>query len=138
MKVYSETLSISTKNRVELVDITEKVRRAVASSGVSNGIVNVYSLHTTLGLYLNENEPNLRMDVLEFLDRLAPQGRGYHHDTVDANANTFSHLRAILLSNSLSLPVAGGAPVLGTWQSVFAAEFDGPRSRRVIIQVMGE
>ena len=123
---------------MELVDITEKVRRAVASSGVSNGIVNVYSLHTTLGLYLNENEPNLRMDVLEFLDRLAPQGRGYHHDTVDANANTFSHLRAILLSNSLSLPVAGGAPVLGTWQSVFAAEFDGPRSRRVIIQVMGE
>ncbi len=138
MKIHSETISVNTRTRVELVDITDWVRNTVSASGVRKGVIHIYSLHTTMGVYLNENEPNLRNDILEFMDKLAPKGAGYHHDTVDANANTFSHLRALLLSNSLTIPVEDGKPLLGTWQSIFAAEFDGPRTRRLLIQVIGE
>ncbi|MEM1950158.1 MAG: secondary thiamine-phosphate synthase enzyme YjbQ, partial [Candidatus Caldarchaeum sp.] len=94
MKSYSETVVLNTKSRIELNDVSDRVERVVAASGVRNGLVNVFSMHTTLGLYLNENEPNLRRDVLEFLEKLVPQGRGYHHDTIDPTANTFSHLRS--------------------------------------------
>jgi secondary thiamine-phosphate synthase enzyme len=138
MKIHSETITVNTTTRVELVDITDRVRSIVSVSGIRKGVLHVFSLHTTMGVYLNENEPNLRKDILELLEKIAPKAAGYHHDTVDANANTFSHLRAILLSNSITIPVDDGSPVLGTWQSVFAAEFDGPRRRRLLIQVIGE
>jgi len=137
MKTYRETVVLQTRSRIELQDVTESVEKVVSKSGVSNGVVNVYSMHTTLGLYLNENEANLKKDVLEFLERLAPVGRGYHHDTIDPTANTFSHLRSILLSHVITLPIEEGRLVRGTWQSVIAAEFDGPRTRKLYIQVMG-
>lgn len=138
VKAYTETINLNTRSRVELNDVTGFVERVVAASGVKNGVVNVFSLHTTLGLYLNENEPNLKQDVLEFLERLAPQTPGYHHDTIDPTANTFSHLRALLLTPVITLAVQNGKPVRGTWQSIIAAEFDGPRSRKLLVQVLGE
>ncbi|MEM4190159.1 MAG: secondary thiamine-phosphate synthase enzyme YjbQ [Candidatus Caldarchaeum sp.] len=137
MKVYSETIVLNTKSRIELTDVSDRVEKIVAASGVKNGLVNVFSLHTTLGLYLNENEPNLKRDVVEFLEKLAPQGSGYHHDTIDPTANTFSHLRSILLTPLVTLPVENGRVVRGTWQSVIAAEFDGPRTRKLYVQVLG-
>jgi secondary thiamine-phosphate synthase enzyme len=137
MKVHSETVVLETRSRVELQDVTQTVEKAVSKSGVSKGFVNVFSMHTTLGLYLNENESNLKRDVIEFLEKLAPVGRGYHHDRVDPTANTFSHLRSILLSPVVTLPIEDGRLVRGTWQSVIAAEFDGPRTRRLYIQVVG-
>ncbi|MEM4354405.1 MAG: secondary thiamine-phosphate synthase enzyme YjbQ [Candidatus Caldarchaeum sp.] len=138
MKSYSETIVLNTRSRVELNDVSDKVEKIVAASGVKNGLVNVFSLHTTLALYLNENESNLRRDVLELLERLAPEGRSYHHDTIDPTANTFSHLRSILLSPAVTLPVENGRTVRGTWQSIIAAEFDGPRTRKLYVQVLGE
>jgi secondary thiamine-phosphate synthase enzyme len=137
MKVHSETVVLETRSRVELQDITQTVEKVVSKSGVSKGFVNIFSMHTTLGLYLNENESNLKRDVLEFLEKLAPVDRGYHHDSVDPTANTFSHLRSILLSPVVTLPIEDGRLVRGTWQSVIAAEFDGPRTRRLYIQVVG-
>lgn len=138
VKTYSETLVLNTRSRVELNDLSDRVEKVVAASGVRNGVVNVFSMHTTLGLYLNENESNLKRDVLEFLERLAPEARGYHHDTIDPTANTFSHLRSILLSPVITLPVENGKTVRGTWQSIIAAEFDGPRTRKILVQVLGE
>ncbi|MCS7110008.1 MAG: secondary thiamine-phosphate synthase enzyme YjbQ, partial [Candidatus Caldarchaeum sp.] len=105
MKVVYETIVLNTKARIELNDVSDRVERVVAASGVKNGLVNVFSLHTTMALYLNENESNLRRDVLEFLEKLAPQREGYHHDTIDPTANTFSHLRSILLSPVITLPI---------------------------------
>jgi secondary thiamine-phosphate synthase enzyme len=137
VKVHSETVVLETRSRVELQDVTQTVEKVVSKSGVSKGFVNVFSMHTTLGLYLNENESNLKRDVIEFLEKLAPVGRGYHHDSVDPTANTFSHLRSILLSPVVTLPIEDGRLVRGTWQSVIAAEFDGPRTRRLYIQVVG-
>ncbi|MCX8200906.1 MAG: secondary thiamine-phosphate synthase enzyme YjbQ [Candidatus Caldarchaeum sp.] len=138
MKVVYETIVLNTKARIELNDVSDRVERVVAASGVKNGLVNVFSLHTTMALYLNENESNLRRDVLEFLEKLAPQREGYHHDTIDPTANTFSHLRSILLSPVITLPIQNGRTTRGTWQSIIAAEFDGPRTRKILVQVLGE
>lgn len=138
MKVVYETIVLNTRSRIELNDVSDRVEKIVEASGVRNGMVNVYSPHTTMALYLNENESNLRRDVLEFLEKLAPQREGYHHDTIDPTANTFSHLRSILLSPVITLPIQNGKTVRGTWQSIIAAEFDGPRTRKLVVQVMGE
>ncbi|MDW8084492.1 MAG: secondary thiamine-phosphate synthase enzyme YjbQ [Candidatus Caldarchaeum sp.] len=138
MKVVYDTIVLSTKSRIELNDVSDKVERVVEKSGIRNGVVNVFSLHTTMALYLNENESNLRRDILEFLEKLAPQKEGYHHDAIDPTANTFSHLRSILLSPVITLPVQDGKTVRGTWQSIIAAEFDGPRTRKIMVQVLGE
>ncbi len=138
VKVVYEMIVLKTRSRIELHDVSQEVERVVAASGVREGVVNVFSQHTTMALYLNENETNLRRDVLEFLEKLAPQREGYHHDTIDPTANTFSHLRSILLSPVITLPIRDGKVVRGTWQSIIAAEFDGPRTRRLLIQVLGE
>lgn len=138
MKVFFDTVVLNTKSRVELNDVSDRVEKAVQASGIKNGVVNVFSMHTTMALYLNENETNLRRDVLEFLEKLAPQQKGYHHDTIDPTANTFSHLRSIVLSPVVTLAVQDGKTVRGTWQSIIAAEFDGPRTRKILVQVIGE
>ncbi|MEM0439995.1 MAG: secondary thiamine-phosphate synthase enzyme YjbQ [Candidatus Caldarchaeum sp.] len=138
MKVFFDTIVLNTKSRIELNDVSDRVEKSVQASGIKNGVVNVFSMHTTMALYLNENESNLRQDVLEFLEKLAPPQKGYHHDTIDPTANTFSHLRSILLSPVVTLAVQDGKTVRGTWQSIIAAEFDGPRTRKILIQVIGE
>jgi len=138
VKVVYDTVVLNTRSRVELHDVSHEVERVVAASGVKQGLVNVFSQHTTFALYLNENESNLKRDVLEFLEKLAPQREGYHHDTIDPTANTFSHLRSILLSHVITLPIKDGKVVRGTWQSIIAAEFDGPRTRKLFVQVLGE
>ncbi|MEM2114783.1 MAG: secondary thiamine-phosphate synthase enzyme YjbQ, partial [Candidatus Caldarchaeum sp.] len=121
MKVVYDMIVLNTRSRIELHDVSQEVERVVAASGVREGVVNVFSQHTTMALYLNENETNLRRDVLEFLEKLAPQREGYHHDTIDPTANTFSHLRSILLSPVITLPIRDGKVVRGTWQSIIAA-----------------
>ncbi|MDH5362221.1 MAG: secondary thiamine-phosphate synthase enzyme YjbQ [Aigarchaeota archaeon] len=136
MKVFSDTFEVSTRGEVELVNITGRLKESVRSSGVENGIANVLCPHTTCGLYVNEDESRLKRDVENVLEKLVPKGAGYGHDSVDDNAH--AHLRTILLSATLTLPVLDGRPVMGTWQNVFCAEFDGPRTRTIRIQVLGE
>ena len=134
--VYSASLSVrSTKNR-EMIDITGRVAEAVASSGIADGLALVFTTHTTTGLYINEHESGLVGDVESVLCKLVPQKAGYRHDHIDDNAA--SHIQSILMSPSLVIPVEGGRPVLGTWQALFLAERDGPRSRTVKIKVIGE
>jgi secondary thiamine-phosphate synthase enzyme len=128
------TIEIVTKKDVELVDITDSVEKFV--QGVKDGVCIVYTRHTTGALFINENENGLKQDILGLLEKLVPKDAGYHHDKIDNNAH--AHLRATLLSPSVSIPVENGKLVLGTWQRVFFAEFDGPRRRRVIVKVIGE
>ena len=129
-----ETIEIETKRDVELVDITDSIERCVKNTKI--GICVVYTRHTTGALLINENEEGLKRDILNLLEKLVPRGAGYYHDRIDDNAH--AHLRATLLSCSLSIPVENGRLTLGTWQRVFFAEFDGPRRRRVIVRVIGE
>ena len=130
----SYVLRISTSSRSELYDITSQVQDAVADSGVSEGICLVYAPHTTAGVTVNEGaDPDVRRDILGKLEDLVPRGDMYRH--LEGNAD--AHIKASIVGSSVLVPVSGGRLSLGTWQAIFLAEFDGPRSRRVIVQVVG-
>lgn len=127
-------LSIETSRRIELIDITSEVQEEVKISGIQEGVCIISTRHTTAGIIINENENGLREDILNLLNRLVPQGAGYRHDKIDNNAD--SHLKAVLLGMSEALPVIQGKLELGTWQSIFFAEMDGPRHRTVNVTII--
>ena len=139
-------LEFTTNHPTEFVDITDRVRNAIRDGGLLTGRVHLQSLHTTLGLAVNENEPLLLRDFESLLNRLAPAGAGYEHDDfsrrfeipVDEPVNGHAHCRQLLLSAFATLLVEDGQLVLGRWQSVFAVELDGPRDRQLAIQLDGE
>lgn len=127
-------MEIRTAKRTELIDITDMVRKEVAESGICNGISVVSTKHTTTSVIVNENESGLVSDILKMLERVVPSHAGYAHDRIDNNAD--SHLKAVLLGSSEMIPVVNGTLVLGTWQSIFLAELDGPRTREVTVTVI--
>jgi len=137
MKVVFKELHINTTKRRELVDITGEVRTAVRESGIKNGICVIYSIHSTSAIMINERENGLMEDILSKIDEEFPRGRGWLHNMIDDNAD--SHLAGAFLGPSTIVPVKERSPCLGTWQSIFFLELDGPRMmRRVIIEVLGE
>jgi secondary thiamine-phosphate synthase enzyme len=137
MKSHTEYLTFNTKKHREYVHITPQVEAVVAHSGVREGMVLVSAMHITAGVYVNDNEPGLIRDIDEWLERLAPFREDYrHHQTGEDNGD--SHLKAILVHHQVLLPITAGKLDLGTWQRVFYAEFDGQRSKRVLLKVIGE
>ena len=129
-------VELMTRERAELIDITGMVKDAVRKSGVQDGVCIISTKHTTTSVIVNEDESGLRSDILGFLSGLVPKGAGYSHDRIDDNAD--AHLKAVLLGCSESIPIVGGDLALGRWQSVFFAEFDGPRKRNVGITILGQ
>lgn len=127
-------MDIQTTTRTELIDITDRVRAAVKESGAENGICVISTRHTTAGIIINENERGLRSDILDMLETLVPENKSYAHNQIDNNAD--AHLRAVLLGASAVIPVEDGHPVLGTWQSIFFVELDGPRTRHVDVKIL--
>lgn len=129
-----ETLQVSTRSRIETVDITEEVRDVVQASGVSEGLCLVNCPHTTAGIAVQEHaDPDVMRDVSSVLTELAPEGARWRHTEGNADA----HVKSALVGPGKILPISGGQLVLGTWQGVFLCEFDGPRSRTVQVQVVG-
>lgn len=128
-------MDIQTTTRTELIDITDRVRAIVKESGTKDGICVISTRHTTSGITVNENERGLRADILEMLETLIPANKSYAHNQIDNNAD--AHLRAVLLGNSATIPIGDGHLVLGTWQSIFFVELDGPRNRSVNVQIIG-
>ena len=128
-----EEIQVATQAHQTFQDITSQVREAIRASGVSEGICFLFCPHTTAGLTLNENwDPSVRHDLgLVFTDLVPPRADFRH-----AEGNSPAHAKATLVGNSLFLFVRGGEPVLGSWQGVFLAEFDGPRRRRVFVHVL--
>lgn len=140
MKHYFDEIAISTESPIEFIDITDKVKAACARSGIKEGLISIFSRHTTSAVKINERCSRLQDDMLGLLARLAPEGV-YRHDTetVDNRQNARSHLMSLLLGASETLPLIGGQPALGAWQSVFFVELDGPRpERRVCVKAIGE
>ena len=129
-----ERIELKTRESTELVDITEKVKELVKCACVESGICVIFTRHTTSGIIINENESGMKQDIVTLLNELVPKGKGYLHDRIDNNAH--SHLRAVLLGTSVSIPVDRGELVLGTWQSIFFVECDGPRRREVCVNVV--
>jgi secondary thiamine-phosphate synthase enzyme len=137
MKFHTDYLTFNTKKHRAYVHITPQVEKVVRESGVSNGLVLVSAMHITAGVYVNDDEDGLIQDIDAWLEQLAPFKRNYlHHQTGEDNGD--SHLKAILVHHQVILPIKDGELLLGTWQRVFYAEFDGQRSKRVVVAVMGE
>jgi secondary thiamine-phosphate synthase enzyme len=129
-----EELSIRTRSRSEMVEITDRVQEIVSRGGVRDGAVVVQSLHTTAALTINENaDPFVVDDVLLKLDRLVPREEPFYRH---AEGNSDSHLKTSFFGPSITVIVSGGRLVLGTWQGIYLCEFDGPRERRVAIQLL--
>jgi len=130
-------LEISTQKRVEIVNVTREVSQALDELGIGDGLLMVSVRHTTCGVCINEDEAGLRRDFERLGGTLLDpfRGGGYHHDQIDDNAQ--AHLTAVLLGNSVQIPISDGQPVLGTWQRILLMELDGPRSRALDLTVLG-
>lgn len=127
-----ETFEVKTPSRECFVDITPKVAKALAVSGVSDGLCVVFVPHTTAGVTINENaDPDVSRDVVAFLGEAVPRSWPYRH----AEGNSDAHIKSSLMGSSVQIPVAGGRLALGTWQAVYLAEFDGARTRKVHVLV---
>ena len=135
MKIISNEIDLKTSKRMEIVDISSKVGEIVKSTGIKNGIINIFTRHSTSAIVINENESGLVKDFENLLKKIVPENNDYFHNVIDNNAD--SHLRSFLLGGSQSIPVIDGRMDLGTWQSIFFVELDGPRSRKVKITAMG-
>jgi secondary thiamine-phosphate synthase enzyme len=127
-------IRIPTERRCQLVEITEQVRRHVAEGGLREGAVALQSLHTTAALTINENaDPDVEHDLLAKLQRLIPRRETFYQH---AEGNSDSHLKTSFFGPSLLVLVSGGQLVLGRWQGIFLCEWDGPRERRVVLQLL--
>ncbi len=125
-------LPVVTKKRIEIIDITADVNALLKRLGVVRGICYLFVPHTTSGITINENaDPAVKQDILDTLDRIVPADRVYNHKEGNADA----HVKSSMIGVTLSLFVENGRLVLGTWQSVFFCEFDGPRTRSLLIEV---
>ncbi|WP_416768631.1 secondary thiamine-phosphate synthase enzyme YjbQ [Sulfurimonas sp. ST-25] len=129
-----KTLTLTTKSKTEITDITDDVREAVITSGVKEGICVIFTPHTTTGILLSENvDPRLQRDLLGSLARIAPDNVRYAH----GGGNAAAHIKSARTGVSITIPVVGGRPLLGEWQGVLFAEFDGPReAREVMIKII--
>ena len=136
---FEDGFVVETKRRTDVVNITTQVERAVSKSGISSGIVVVFTPGSTAGLTTMEFESGAISDLKDAIARIAPEGMAYAHDARWGDGNGFSHVRAALLGPSLALPLREGALVTGTWQQIVLVDFDNrPRSRRVEIQIIGD
>lgn len=135
MSVHHEKLSLSTDKRETTIDVTSRVRTAVTRSRVREGICVVNVAHTTAAVFVNENaDPDVQRDLLHQLADVVPTDGDYRH----AEGNSPAHVKAILVGNDVTLSVHEGELVLGTWQGVYLAEFDGPRERSATVTVIGD
>jgi secondary thiamine-phosphate synthase enzyme len=139
--VRGDTLTVQTEDRVELIDVTDRIVELVRASGVRDGIVSLWSMHTTLAVFMNESQKALHADIKRLLESMVARDADWMHNDPDHSDcdrfNADAHLRAMLLGHSLTLHVSAGDLVLGQWQRVIVAELDGPRSRTVRVQMMG-
>ena len=131
--VRREEISVSTSSRNEFVDITDKVTSVVRESGVKDGYVLLYVPHTTAAVTINENyDPSVKRDILDKLSELVPPNAGYAH----TEGNADSHIKSSIIGVTKFIPVMDGRIQLGRWQGIFFCEFDGPRSRRLLVEVI--
>ncbi|MCX7982010.1 MAG: secondary thiamine-phosphate synthase enzyme YjbQ [Syntrophales bacterium] len=129
-----DSFTVTTRERCEMIDITKKVRDIVSKQKISTGLVCIFVPHTTAAVTINENaDPDVPRDILNQLNRLIPKNAPFLH----CEGNSDAHVKASLVGSSELVIVSGGELMLGQWQSIFFCEFDGPRTRRVYVEVVG-
>ncbi len=126
-------LEVVTQKRTHFEDITDAVQEIVDESGVENGICYLYVPHTTAGIFINENaDPDVKWDIEQTLEKLIPWEDSYKH----IEGNAAAHIKSVLVGTNTFVPIKNGKLMLGTWQGIFFAEFDGPRDRKVIVKII--
>lgn len=139
MPVFQKTIQVRTQGNGDIVDVTAQISRAVAESGIRQGIVNVAGRGSTLGITTLEYEPGCVADLKNALETLAPTDGEYAHNARWGDDNGYSHLRSALIGTSKGFPLAGGQILLGTWQQIVLCDFDNrPRERQITVTVVGE
>jgi len=139
MKIFTTKLTQKTQGFCDIIDITAKVRDLIEKEKFQRGQLTLFVSGSTAALTTIENESGLVQDLKEFVEKLIPSDRRYHHDQRWVDDNGFSHLRASLFGPSLAVPIENGRPLLGTWQQVVLLDFDNrPRTREIIVQLIGE
>ena len=140
-KVFNRIIDWITNDRLQLLNITERINDIVRKSGVKDGIVHLQSLHTTSSVFINEWQDALIQDVKSFFEQIVQRDQYYRHNDPEFSdcerRNADSHMRGMLMGQTLCLQVRNATVLLGTWQSIIFAEFDGPRSRSLAVQVSG-
>ena len=127
-------ISISTSKKQEIIDITKEIKEIVEKSDTKEGICVIYTPHATAAIILNENyDPNIMIDTLDALDNIIPQGK-WKHDKIDGNGA--AHIKSSIIGPSESIIIKDGKLLLGRWQSLMLADFDGPRQRKVLIKII--
>ena len=141
LTIHGETIVISTDQRIELVDLTNRIMEFARQFNIKEGLVSLWSMHTTCALFINEFQTALLTDIKRFLEQMVARDAEWMHNNPDHSDcdrfNADSHLRAMLLGHNLTLQVSGGEVVLGQWQRILMAELDGPRARTLRIQLWG-
>jgi secondary thiamine-phosphate synthase enzyme len=136
MKAHTEYFVFDTEKRRELVHLTPRLEEVLAKSQIKEGFMLVSAMHITAAVFVNDNESGLHEDIWEWLEKLAPFRAEYkHHRTGEDNGD--AHLKSMLVHHEVIVPVTKGRLDLGTWQRVFYAEFDGQRSKRLIVKIIG-
>lgn len=140
-KVFNRIMDWITSDRTQLLNITDRINEAVKKSGIRDGIIHLQTLHTTTAVFINEWQDALLQDVRTFFEEVVPRGQYYRHNDPEHSdcerQNADSHLRGMLMGQTLCLQVRNATVLLGTWQSIILAEFDGPRSRSLAVQISG-
>lgn len=141
LTIYGETVTVPTTDRIEVVDLTDRIRAIVSQHQIREGLVSLWSMHTTCALFINEFQRALLSDIQRFLEQMVERNAPWlHNDPRHSDcdrANADSHLRALILGHSVTLQVSGGDIVLGQWQRILMAELDGPRARTLRVQTWG-
>jgi secondary thiamine-phosphate synthase enzyme len=127
-------LTLTTKHKSQMIDITNEIKEEIIKSGVKDGICVLFSPHTTTGVILFENiDPNLQRDFLGHIHKLVPQNMPFAH-----GSNAYAHIKSGIVGTSTNLIIKEAKPILGSWQGVFFCEFDGPRKRELYIEIIGK
>jgi len=141
LTIHGETFIVQTDQRLELVDLTSRIMEYARRFNIREGLISLWSMHTTCALFINEFQTALLSDIKRFLEQMVARDAAWMHNDPDMSdcdrMNADSHLRALLLGHNLTLQVSGGEVVLGQWQRILMAELDGPRARSLRVQIMG-
>jgi len=136
MEMAKYVLNKGSSKRVEIIDMTSDINDILIKSKIKDGLINIFARHSTAGIVINENESGLVKDFQNTIESLIPENNNYFHDKIDNNAD--SHIRSFFIGSSETIPIENGSLSLGTWQSVFFVELDGPRSRKFVITIIGK
>jgi secondary thiamine-phosphate synthase enzyme len=139
MQARYEELSLDTQGDGEVIDLTAQAQKAIDNSGIADGLCTVFVAHSTCGMTTIEFEPGCNADLSTVLERIAPESDPWEHNARNADSNGHSHARAALIGPSVLVPFSGGELMLGVWQKIVCVDFDDrPRTRKVVVQLLGE